>query len=144
MKTRTLALVAAFAGALLVPLATADPLTFEWDTPPPEDQPATFTLEKKSEGETSWSTVATTTNPVISIGTPEPVRTLYRLKVTNAAGVSSYDPNIIADRPIADLNFRIKPPAQAAVDDPGDGLRLAALFMDDGNLLMAPALVHLE
>lgn len=115
MKNKLLAL-------LTVPLfalpALADPLTFEWDTPPPEDQPATFTLEKKSEGDTTWSEVATTTNPVISIGTAEPVRTLYRLKVTNAAGVSSYDPNIIADRPIADLNFRIKPPAQAAVDDP--------------------------
>jgi hypothetical protein len=146
MKT-LLASMLALIGFLAVPLSAA-PLTFEWDPAPPEDGAVTYTVQKKVEsspgsGLWSWEDVGDTTSTTFSIGTPEPVRTLYRLKITNEAGKVTYDANEIADRPAASNSFRLKPAATAYV--PADGPALASLFNYGDNLLSpAPASPRLE
>lgn len=131
MKTLMTSMLVALVAVFLAPLASA--ITFEWDPAPAADGPVTYTVEKKADGETTWSVVGSTANPVFSISTVPPVRTLYRLKITNLANQSVYDSNILADRPSPSSSFRIRPPSGASLFDPENLPALVDLFRLDLN-----------
>ena len=124
-------LLATIAGALLASsLPSLAVLNLKWDPAPAEDGAVTYAVEKQTPPSTAWVLVAETKSPAMGISSTPASRTLYRLKITSdLTGLSVYDSTVIADRPTADLNFRIHDPGSASIENSlGDPVAMLAAF----------------